>query len=218
MLIEVDGVQTLVCTFQNRSFFKPAGASPVNMREKQCIKVNSPLVKKPITQAGTFDWQTFLKKHLYSLLTALDGVYQEPRYHPEGDALYHSLQVFQLAYQTCTDPELWAAALLHDIGKAISTPNHAQIGANELEGFLSERIVWLIRHHLDLLVAPRSTRRRLRHSHQLRELELLRAWDLKGRSPTATVMGPREAINILIQHGSSLLPRNETAHDNNAFG
>jgi len=96
--------------------------------------------------------------------------------------------------------------------------NHAIIGANELEGLLSARIVWLIRHHLDLLVAPRNTRRRLRHSHQLRELELLRVWDLKGRSPTATVMAPKEAINILIQHGSSLLARNETAHVNNAFG
>jgi hypothetical protein len=34
---------------------------------------------------------------LLSLLEALDGVAQSPRYHPEGDALFHSLQVFDLA-------------------------------------------------------------------------------------------------------------------------
>ena len=30
-------------------------------------------------------------------LIALDGVRQDPRYHPEGDALFHSLQVFEHA-------------------------------------------------------------------------------------------------------------------------
>ena len=31
------------------------------------------------------------------LLAALEAVKQNPLYHPEGDALYHSLQVFELA-------------------------------------------------------------------------------------------------------------------------
>ena len=34
-----------------------------------------------------------------SLLLPLENVHQKPRYHPEGDALYHSLQVFELACQ-----------------------------------------------------------------------------------------------------------------------
>jgi hypothetical protein len=94
---------------------------------------------------------------------------------------------------------IWAAALLHDIGKAVSTPDHAKIGTNELEGILSPHTVWLIRHHLDLLTAPRRTRRLLHNTPQLRDLELLRAWDLKGRSPHAIIMAPFEAINILIR-------------------
>jgi hypothetical protein len=101
---------------------------------------------------------------------------------------------------------------LHDIGKAVNTPDHANIGANELEGLLTPRIVWLIRHHLHLLVAPRSTRRWLRNTPQLRELELLRAWDLKGRSPDATVMAPREAIDILMKHTSVILPSSDAAY------
>ena len=32
-----------------------------------------------------------------ALLTPLENVKQNPAYHPEGDALYHSLQVFELA-------------------------------------------------------------------------------------------------------------------------
>ena len=31
------------------------------------------------------------------LLLPLENVKQSPRYHPEGDVLYHSLQVFELA-------------------------------------------------------------------------------------------------------------------------
>jgi putative nucleotidyltransferase with HDIG domain len=147
----------------------------------------------------------FLKKHLYFLLTSLDGVRQGLRYHPEGDVLYHSLQVFQLSLQACDDCELWAAALLHDIGKAVSTPQHADIGADELEGLLSPRIVWLVRHHLHLLVAPKLTRRWLRNTPQLRELELLHAWDLDGRLPNASVIQPKEAINILMEHASVIM-------------
>lgn len=147
----------------------------------------------------------FLKKHLYFLLTSLEGVRQGLHYHPEGDVLYHSLQVFQLSLQACDDYELWAAALFHDIGKVVSTPKHADIGADELEGLLSPRIVWLVRHHLHLLVAPRLTRRWLRNTPQLRELELLHAWDLKGRSPHASVMQPREAIDILMEHAAVIM-------------
>ena len=56
----------------------------------------------------------------YSLLLPLENVKQNPTYHPEGDALYHSLQVYDLACdQLPYDEEFLLAALLHDVGKGI---------------------------------------------------------------------------------------------------
>src|SRR3954468_7146925 len=103
-----------------------------------------------------------MHQELLDLLLSLDGVRQNPRYHPEGDALFHSLQAFELARRATADTALWAAALLHDVGKAVSSPEHDAIGADLLDGIVAPRIVWLVRHHLDLLRAPGVTKRRLR--------------------------------------------------------
>lgn len=140
------------------------------------------------------------------LLCALDGVSQDRRYHPEGDALYHSLQVFQHARRDTADPALLAAALLHDVGKALTGPDHDVEGAALLEGLIHPRVVFLVRHHLDLLRAPALTRRRFQRSPRLRDLELLRRWDLAGRSPRATVISPEDALQLLAPHVHTLHP------------
>lgn len=139
-----------------------------------------------------------MRDYLLFLLLDLDGIEQDPYYHPEGDALFHSLQVFQLAHQQSNLPILWAAALFHDVGKANGSKNHDAIGAEMLKGVLDDQIVWLVEHHLDLLNAPAKTRRKLRkQSTQFRQLQLLRDWDLSGRDPTAEVISPEQAINLL---------------------
>jgi hypothetical protein len=132
------------------------------------------------------------------LLWSLDGVRQDPKWHPEGDALYHSLQAFDLARLESSDRSLWAAALLHDVGKAVSSPDHDTVGADLLEGLASPRIVWLVRHHLDLLRVPGLTRRRLRGSPSLTDLQRLRRWDVGGRSPSAVVSSPEDALDLLL--------------------
>ncbi len=139
---------------------------------------------------------------LLTLLLALDGVQQPLRYHPEGDALFHSLQVFDLAYADTDDPELWAAALFHDVGKACTAEgeSHDAVGAELLEGLVSERVCWLVRHHLDLLRDPRRTMRRYANTPELRDLILLRRWDLSGRSPHAITSTPQHAMHVVMQH------------------
>jgi hypothetical protein len=144
-------------------------------------------------------------RELFSLLEALDGVRQSPRYHPEGDALFHSLQVFELARAATTDPVLWAAALFHDVGKAIDSPLHDEIGADLLEGLLCSRAVWLVRHHLDLLKDARGTRRRLGGTPALRDLERLRRWDLGGRDPNARVVPLEDAFDQLFAEDAAFL-------------
>jgi hypothetical protein len=134
---------------------------------------------------------------LVDLVSALDRIPQDPRYHPEGDALYHSLQVFQHARRESRDPGLHAAALLHDVGKALRSGDHDAEGADLLEGLVAPRVVWLVRHHLDLLRDPGATRRRLHSTVRLRELELLRRWDLAGRSPRASVCSVAEAVSFV---------------------
>src|SRR5262249_44786036 len=87
-------------------------------------------------------------------LQPLEAVKQNPNYHPEGDALYHSLQVFQLAREARPyDEEFLLAALLHDVGKAIDPQDHEAAGALCLRGSVTERTLWLIAHHTDLLAA-----------------------------------------------------------------
>ncbi len=139
-----------------------------------------------------------MKDELLSLLLALDGVRQNPRYHPEGDALYHSLQAFELARSSTDDRALWGAALFHDVGKAIQSEDHDEVGADLLEGLVSPRIVWLVRHHLDLLHEPALTKRRLRGSRALYELQLLRRFDVGGRSKTKSVCSPESALSMLM--------------------
>jgi hypothetical protein len=143
---------------------------------------------------------------LFSLLMGLDGVEQSRRYHPEGDALFHSLQAFELAQRASPDRVLWAAALFHDVGKAIDGPLHDEVGADLLEGLLCPRVVWLVRHHLDLLKDPRRTRRRYHGAPQLRDLESLRRFDLGGRDPKARVLSPESAFDLLFEgEGRALL-------------
>ena len=141
-----------------------------------------------------------MDSELLDLLLALDGVSQSPKYHPEGDALFHSLQVFDHARRATLDPEMWAAALFHDVGKGVpDLGDHDEVGADLLEGLVSERVVWLVRHHLDLLRDPRRTRQRLFGTRSLVDLEALRKWDLAGRRRDAHVLDPEDAFHLLHQ-------------------
>src|SRR5438105_8122281 len=59
------------------------------------------------------------------LLLPLETVKQNAKYHPEGDVLYHLLQVFDLARdERPWDEEFILAALLHDVGKGIDPHDH----------------------------------------------------------------------------------------------
>lgn len=77
--------------------------------------------------------------YFLALLLPLDRVRQDRDFHPEGDVLYHSLQVFELTREKFPwDEELLLAALLHDVGKGIDPLDHITAGLAVLEGYISE--------------------------------------------------------------------------------
>lgn len=53
---------------------------------------------------------------------ALHGVPQPVKWHPEGDAFVHTLQVLAVACKLSPDPAVRFAAMVHDVGKALSPP------------------------------------------------------------------------------------------------
>ncbi len=135
-----------------------------------------------------------------SLLLPLENIKQHPKYHPEGDVLYHSLQVFDHARdQLPYDEEFLLAALLHDVGKGIDPQDHVAAGLEALEGFVTERTAWLIEHHMvahtlrDGTIGARA-RRRLQANPSFEELVILSECDDAGR--VAGVVAPEleEAI------------------------
>jgi hypothetical protein len=133
-------------------------------------------------------------------LMPLESVKQNARFHPEGDALYHSLQVFELARDARPyDEEFLLAALLHDVGKAIDPQNHARAGVEALRGAITERTLWLIEHHMDLLAIrerglSQRQRREIEGSEYFEDLKLLREVDDAGRVPGQVVESLDEAL------------------------
>lgn len=63
------------------------------------------------------------------------------------DQLTHSLQTATRAEEDKAEPQMIVAALCHDIGKAISVANHAQIAAEILRPYVDEDVYNVIRTH-----------------------------------------------------------------------
>jgi hypothetical protein len=138
-----------------------------------------------------------------SLLLPLENVKQNPVWHPEGDALYHTLQVFEHARNELPyDEEFLLAALLHDVGKAIDPHDHVAAGLEAIAGFITDRTGWLIAHHMDaqqLLDGTLGARakRRLLESESYEELLLLARCDRAGRQPGAQAPELEEALDYI---------------------
>jgi putative nucleotidyltransferase with HDIG domain len=99
------------------------------------------------------DWQAILAAHPW--LRTLEGIPQDPVYHGEGDVLIHTRLVAEAlaalpAWRSLPETErgvLFAAALLHDIGKPgcteiasdghVSSRGHARAGAA-----MARRLLW----------------------------------------------------------------------------
>ncbi|MCE5268002.1 MAG: HD domain-containing protein [Planctomycetaceae bacterium] len=139
------------------------------------------------------------------LLLPLENVAQAPEEHPEGDVLYHSLQVFELARQARSyDEDFLLAALLHDVGKAVDRQDHVAAALAILDGIVSPRTAWLIEHHVEALSLRQGAlgvrlRRRLEASDDFDELMLLADCDRRGRSVGVDVPDVQDALEAVRQ-------------------
>jgi hypothetical protein len=138
-----------------------------------------------------------------TLLAPLADVKQSPTYHPEGDALYHSLQVFELARDRAGyDEEFLLAALLHDVGKGIDPSDHVAAGVEALADLISDRTRFLIEHHMDAHAIHDGTlghraRQRLMESPDFDDLMLLRELDVAGRRRGVVVCTLEKALDYI---------------------
>jgi len=137
------------------------------------------------------------------LLEPLEKVKQSGKVHPEGDVLYHSLQVFEQARQERPyDEEFLLAALLHDVGKGLDPYDHVAAALQALEGLITERTRFFIEHHMEAHAVREGTagarlKQRLEASLDFEELMLLEQCDQAGRVAGAIVGTLDEALDFL---------------------
>ena len=65
------------------------------------------------------------------------------------DQLHHSLQTATMAERAGADDEVVFASLCHDIGKAISVPNHPHISAEIVRPYVRDEVYRMIDAHQD---------------------------------------------------------------------
>lgn len=154
-------------------------------------------------------------------LKALQGVPQDPLYHPEGDVWIHTLMVLDEMTKLHGEDKkrnlyLSLAALCHDLGKADTTEiidgrirsiGHENTGVALTELFLqrlseetalSEKILPLVKHHLKPMQfykqgAKSAAIRRLAKEVNIEDLILLAKADFLGRTTKEALQGDFEA-------------------------
>jgi predicted HD phosphohydrolase len=137
---------------------------------------------------------------LFDLLERCQGVLQSPVHHPEGDVFVHSLQVMQWAFRESIDTDLILAAMLHDVGKAVSSLGHDKIGAKHVYPHVSLKTHWLIENHMrfwQLIMGDMKKKSKvvgLVEHPFLADLLQLARWDQLGRDPHLEITYDRDRI------------------------
>jgi hypothetical protein len=134
------------------------------------------------------------------LMNRLDGLRLDPKEHAEGDALYHSLQVFELGLaERPWDEEFLLACLIHDVGLAIDRRKPIDAALNAVGRLVTQRTRFFIEHLPEGVAYLRSGQvsRTLRRSDHFDDLIDLARLDLAGRVAGAEVGTLDEALDYL---------------------
>jgi tRNA nucleotidyltransferase (CCA-adding enzyme) len=122
---------------------------------------------------------------LFPEIDRLFGVPQPPKWHPEIDTGIHTLQVLDVACELSLDTGVRFAALMHDVGKGVTPPEHwpshighEQAGVRLIAG-LCERLK-VPTEHRELAQVVSREHQRIHRAPELRDatlLEVLEATD-----------------------------------------
>ena len=190
------------------------------------------LLKSTRPSQGFKVLDTFGMLSYFPELLALQGVPQDPTYHPEGDVWTHTMMVVDVMSRLYTDDQeknlyLSLAALCHDLGKSNTTKKidgriraigHENTGVPLTEHFLArlsdekallEKIVPLVKHHLKPLQfykqgAKSAAIRRLANQVNISELVVLAKADYLGRTTPEAKTGHFEAGEWLMKRAEEL--------------
>lgn len=155
----------------------------------------------------------------FDMLKNIKSTKQSPKYHPEGDVWNHTMLVIDEAAKVKSQSKnqsvfMWAA-LLHDIGKPITSKNnrgkitsydHDKVGARISKEFLSKftqdevfisEVSQLIRYHMHILFVannlPFADTKGMKQNTDVNEVALLGLCDRLGRGNSNIV---QEKANI----------------------
>jgi predicted HD phosphohydrolase len=87
----------------------------------------------------------YVPDRILALLEASDRLVQGM----QVTQLEHGLQTATMAERAGMNVDIVIAALCHDMGKVISTPNHSAIAAEMIKPFVSDDAYWMVKVHQD---------------------------------------------------------------------
>lgn len=134
------------------------------------------------------------------LLEPLEQIQLDPQSHPEGDALYHSLQTFELGLDEHPyDEEFLLACLLHEAGLSINRREPVRALLQVVGDLITDRTCFLIEN---LAAASEFLRSgniapALRRSEDFDELMALALCDRDARLPGAEVRELADALEYI---------------------
>lgn len=135
------------------------------------------------------------------LLAVLENVALDTTDHPEGDSLYHSLQLFDLAVsEQPYDEEFLSAALLHDVGRIGKGVDTIKEASKLLDRLVTHRTMNIIAGLALALSEPtpgRSALQAIIGSEDLDDVMLLAQLDRQARKRGVRTSSIDEAIDYL---------------------
>ncbi len=173
-----------------------------------------------------------LRKYPFIMLYNLKKTEQSPEHHPEGNVWNHTLLVVDEAAERKAESKnadvLMMAALLHDIGKPVTTRlrkgkytayGHDKEGAKLCRDFLKcftadqaymKEVTGLVRYHMQILFvvkdSPFADVQGMKENTDLNEIALLGLCDRLGRTISKKVEEKEiENINIFLQKCNSTI-------------